>query len=207
MRILVTFLLIVSSISVAFAGNGINALNQFHANVKSLKADFTQVLLDADSNTVQESSGQVWIERPGLFRWEYNKPYPQIIVADGNRIWIYDPELEQVTVKKESDAIGSAPALVLSGKRPLTDDFVIKELDRNDDFTWVKLTPKKEDTDFSVITVAFNKKDITLLELTDKLGQRTKIIFKDLVTNSVHDKSRFEFVAPPGTDIIGKEKP
>jgi len=205
MRILVMFLLMYSSVSVA--GNGIDALNQFHKNVKSLKAEFTQVLLDADLNMVQESSGQVWIERPGLFRWEYKKPYPQIIVADGNRIWIYDPELEQVTVKKESDAIGSAPALVLSGKRPLADDFDIQELGRKDDFTWVKLIPKKEDTDFSEITVAFNKKVITLLELTDRLGQRTKIIFKDLVTNTVHDKSRFEFVAPPGTDIIGKEKP
>ena len=127
-------------------------------------------------------------------------------MADGERIWIYDPELEQVTVKKEVDAIGSAPALVLSGKRPLDQDFNVKELDRNDSYTWVSLTPKKDDTDFSEISVAFNNKIIAIMELKDKLGQRTRIVFNELKTNLNNDKSIFKFIAPPGTDVIGSDQ-
>ncbi|NOY66767.1 MAG: outer membrane lipoprotein chaperone LolA [Gammaproteobacteria bacterium] len=205
MRFLFIFFLMCGSVSAA--EKGVDALEQFHQKVTSLQGEFVQVLLDADANKVQESSGLVWIKRPGLFRWEYNKPYPQIIVADGNRIWIYDPELEQVTVRKEEDAIGSAPALVLSGRHPLNKDFNIKELNRNDGYAWVSLTPKKEDADFSEIAVAFKGKVISVLELKDKLGQRTKIIFKGLKINALTDESRFKFVIPPGTDVIGADPP
>jgi len=206
MRFLFIYYLILSLFSIAASASGLDTLNQFHKNVKSLQAEFTQVLHDADANKVQESSGTVWIQRPGLFRWEYSNPYPQVIVADGKRIWIYDPELEQVTVKKESDAIGSAPALVLSGKRPLEQDFTIKEIDRKDNYTWVSLTPKKDDTDFAEISVGFIGQTIAILELKDKLGQRTKIHFKQLKTNIKHEKSRFKFTTPPGTDVIGGDQ-
>jgi len=204
MRFLFLFLLMHSSMSVA--DSGLDTLKQFHNNIKTLKAEFTQVLHDVDANEVQESRGIVWIQRPGLFRWEYSNPYPQVIVADGSKIWIYDPELEQVTIKKESDAIGSAPGLVLSGKRALEEDFNMKEIDRKDAYTWVSLTPKKEDADFSEIAVAFIDKTIAILELKDKLGQRTKIHFKGLETNISLDASRFEFRTPPGTDVIGGEQ-
>ena len=100
MRIFIFLLLFITGESV-LAGSAIEQLKAFHKQVTTLTGKFTQVLNDAQSNKVQESSGTVWIQRPGLFRWEYTKPYPQVIVADGKHIWIYDPELEQVTVRKE----------------------------------------------------------------------------------------------------------
>jgi len=191
---------------VLHAATGLEQLNHFHDRVKSFSADFSQVLKDASGNKVQESSGKVWIKRPGLFRWEYNNPYPQVIVADGQRIWIHDPELDQVTVKKESEAIGNAPSLVLSGKYPLSRDFTLKEVNRGDQYQWVSLTPKQDDADFKEISVAFSKQTMTILELKDNLGQRTQITFKGLKMDSAIDDSRFKFSIPPGTDLIGGDQ-
>jgi len=190
----------------AQAATGLEQLNHFHDQVKSFSADFSQVLKDTQGNKVQESSGKVWIKRPGLFRWEYNDPYPQVIVADGKRIWIHDPELDQVTVKKESEAIGNAPSMVLSGKYPLSRDFILKEVSRGDDYQWVSLTPKLEDSDFKEISVAFSGQTMTVLELKDNLGQRTQIHFKDLKIDSNIDDSRFKFSLPPGADLIGGDQ-
>jgi len=190
-----------------FAATGQDLLNKFHLNVKSLKADFTQTLFDTEGGTVQESKGFVWIRRPGLFRWEYQQPYPQEIVADGRHIWIYDPELEQVTVKKEEHAVGNAPALVLSGKRPLSDDFLLTPVERQDKYAWVSLKPRKEDRDFSEILVAFFNDSLAILELKDNLGQRTQIHFANVAVNLALDDKKFRFIVPEGTDIIGEQTP
>jgi outer membrane lipoprotein carrier protein len=192
--------------AIANAASGMDQLNRFHKDVSSIDAEFYQVLKDASGNKVQESSGKVWIKRPGLFRWEYNDPYPQVIVADGERIWIHDPELDQVTIKKESSAIGNAPALVLSGQYPLSRDFNITEVDRKDQYQWVSLVPKQEDSDFAEISVAFLNDDLVMLELKDNLGQRTQIHFKSQKINSVIDASKFRFSIPPGTDVIGGDQ-
>jgi len=189
-----------------YASAGLDALNRFHKEVNAFQADFSQVLKDAMGNTVQESSGKVWIKRPGLFRWEYSDPYPQVIVADGERIWIHDPELDQVTVKEAAKAMGNAPALVLSGKHPLSRDFKLTEIDRGDNLQWVSLVPKKEDTEFSEISVAFDQSKISVLELKDNLGQRTQIRFHQLKINTIVDDKKFRFTMPPGTDLIGGDQ-
>lgn len=188
------------------AATGIDQLNQFHHQVKAFTADFKQVLKDSSGNTVQESSGKVWIERPGRFRWEYSDPYPQVIVADGRRIWIHDPELDQVTVKRADQTLGNAPAQVLSGKHPLERDFKLDEINREDNLQWVKLRPKQEDSDFAEIAVAFGASGLSQLELKDNLGQRTLIVFHELKTNSKIEPSVFYFTPPPGTDVIGGDQ-
>jgi len=192
--------------SITMAAAGIDQLNQFHEQVKAFKADFTQVLKDSSGNTVQESSGKVWIQRPGLFRWEYNEPYPQVIVADGRRIWIHDPELDQVTIKRADETLGNAPAKILSGKNPLTRDFILNEINREDNLQWVTLTPKQEDSDFAAIAVAFDATGLSQLELKDNLGQLTLISFQKLKTNSTINSSIFHFTPPPGTDVIGDKQ-
>jgi outer membrane lipoprotein carrier protein len=192
--------------AIANAASGMEQLNRFHNDVSSIDAEFYQVLKDASDNKVQESSGKVWIKRPGLFRWEYNDPYPQVIVADGERIWIYDPELDQVTIKQENSAIGNAPSLVLSGKYPLSRDFKLTEVDRGDQYQWVSLVPRQEDSDFAEISVAFLNDALVMLELKDNLGQRTQIHFKSQKINSVIDASKFRFSIPPGTDVIGGDQ-
>ena len=189
-----------------FAATGIEQLNQFHSQVNAFKADFKQVLKDASGNTVQESSGKVWIQRPGLFRWEYNDPYPQVIVADGRRIWIHDPELDQVTIKQADETLGNAPSQILSGKHPLTQDFKLNEVNRDDNLHWVTLVPKQEDSEFAEIAVAFNSDGLSQLELKDKLGQRTLIIFQQLITNGDIEPATFYFTPPPGTDVIGGDQ-
>ncbi len=189
-----------------YAATGLDDLNRFHKEVKAFAADFSQVLKDATGNTVQESSGQVWIKRPGLFRWVYSDPYPQVIVADGERIWIHDPELDQVTVKQAAKAIGNAPALVLSGKHPLSRDFKLTEVDRGDEYQWVSLVPKQENSEFSEISVGFKQSSIAILELKDNLGQRTQIRFHQLKINADIDNKIFRFTVPPGTDLIGGDQ-
>ena len=203
------FLLICSMFvsNAVMAASGQDLLKSFHQKVKSLKSEFSQILFDADGGVIQESKGNVWIRRPGLFRWEYNQPYPQVIVADGRHIWIYDPELEQVTVKKEELAVGNAPALVLSGKRALEKDFKLANINRQDKYTWVSLKPLKEDRDFNEILVAFLNDKLSILELKDNLGQRTQIHFAKVSVNLALEDSRFRFIVPDGTDIIGEQNP
>ncbi len=205
MRVLLVLSLCLFHASI-FAASAMDQLNRFHDDIRTIEADFHQELKDANDNMVQESKGKVWIKRPGLFRWEYNEPYPQTIVADGLRIWIYDPELDQVTVKQEDSAMGNAPALVLSGKHPLDRDFKLIEVDRGDKHQWVTLVPKQDDADFAEISVAFLNDVLALLELKDKLGQRTLIHFKSLKTNADIDTTKFHFNVPPGTDVIGGDQ-
>jgi len=205
MRFTILLLLFLTS-QFVHAGSAIEQLRAFHKNINSLTGSFTQVLNDAQSNKVQESSGTVWIKRPGLFRWEYKKPYPQIIVADGKHIWIYDPELEQVTVRKEAKAMGQAPSLILSGNEPLEKNFKVTEINRSGEYDWVSLIPNNQDTDFSEISVAFKSGQLMILELKDKLGQRTQIRFTGLTTNRLIESSLFKFKIPPGTEVVGTDK-
>ena len=205
MRFIIFSLLLSITLTVN-AGSALEQLNAFHKNVMSLKGGFTQTLRDAQSNKIQESSGTVWIKRPGLFRWEYTKPYPQVIVADGKHIWIYDPELEQVTVRQEAKAMGQAPSLILSGREPLEKNFKVTEVNRSDGYDWVSLIPHNQDTDFSAISVAFKSGQLMILELKDKLGQHTQIRFTELTINQSIESSYFKFKIPPGTEVVGTDK-
>ena len=172
--------------------------------MKSLQADFSQTVRSGKKKPVQDSSGTVILKRPDQFRWEYDKPFPQTIVSDGKTIWLYDSELEQVTIKKVDNALGNAPSRVLSGKRPLEQDFTIREPARKDGFTWVELTPKKQDTDFQVISVGFRNKTLSLLELKDNLGQVTQIKLSKIVLNPRLSQKQFHFSIPPNVEVVGE---
>jgi len=185
------------------AGAGLDRLNAFYRDVHSLRAHFDQMLLDSDGGMVQESSGTVAIERPDRFRWDYTKPYPQLIVGDGRRLWIYDSELEQVTVKRMDKAMGNAPALVLSGNRPLAEEFHIKELGRRDGLLWVQLTPKRPENDFKDVRIGFGT-HLERMDLEDNFGQVTRIHFTDLQRNPKLPPKLFHFVVPKGVDVVGQ---
>jgi len=185
-----------------WAGPGLDRLNDFYQHVHAFRAQFSQTLTDADGNEVQKSSGSVEIQRPDRFRWDYTKPYPQVILGDGQRLWIYDSELEQVTVKDMAGAVGNAPALVLSGKRPLKADFVIKELGSRDGLEWVQLTPKRKDSDFKSVRIGFGK-ELERLDLEDSFDQTTHIHFIHLQRNPKLDPKLFRFKVPAGVDVVG----
>ena len=197
-------LLLLASFAIcAHAATGAERLEQFHRDVTGLSAEFSQTLRDPERKILQVSEGHMDLQKPGLFRWEYIRPYTQTIIGDGKKIWIYDPELEQVTVKDEAKAIGSAPALVLSGGAGLEQNFNIENEKREDAFTWIKLTPKKADTDFKEIHIAFSKDNLVMLELRDMLDQTTEIEFRNLVKNPEFPSGHFTFVVPQGVEVVG----
>ena len=187
----------------SYAGVASERLDDFFANVKTLQADFHQTLIDDKGNTVKEANGVLVMQRPGKFRWDYLQPYKQLIVADGKKIWVYDSELEQVTVKPMDAALGSTPALLLSGTKPLQENFIITELGPSDGLEWVELSPKVPDSSFERVRLAFDKTNLQRMELVDNFGQLTWLEFKKLERNVHPDPKLFVFSPPVGVDIIG----
>ncbi len=187
----------------SYAGVASERLDDFFANVKTLQADFHQTLIDDKGHTVKEANGVLVMQRPGKFRWDYLQPYKQLIVADGKKIWVYDSELEQVTVKPMDAALGSTPALLLSGTKPLQENFIITELGPSDGLEWVELSPKVPDSSFERVRLAFDKTNLQRMELVDNFGQLTWLEFKKLERNVHPDPKLFVFSPPVGVDIIG----
>lgn len=183
--------------------NGLRRLETFTAQLDSLRAQFVQSLFDAQGKAVQESHGTVLLQRPGRFRWEYRLPYEQLIVADGEKLWVYDTELQQVTVKTLDNALGNAPIMLLSERRPLQEDFVIHNLQPRDGLQWVELEPRVKDTDFTRITLGMDELGMKVMELRDSFGQATEVRFVNREINVTPAAGSFEFVPPAGVDIIG----
>ncbi|MDH3713361.1 MAG: outer membrane lipoprotein chaperone LolA [Gammaproteobacteria bacterium] len=190
--------------AVAQTDNGLQRLEAFTARLDSLRAQFVQSLFDAQGKAVQESRGTVVLQRPGRFRWEYRLPYEQLIVADGEKLWVYDTELQQVTVKELDNALGNAPIMLLSERRPLQEDFIIHNLQPRDGLQWVELEPRVKDTDFTRITLGMDEQGMKVMELRDSFGQATEVRFVNLEINVAPAAESFVFVPPAGVDIIGK---
>ena len=182
----------------------IDQLNRFLQETRTLKADFAQVVVARGGRKPQESSGTVAISRPGKLRWEIIKPYPQLVVGDGEKIWIYDPELKQVTVRKAGQALGGSPAALLAGKNELERDFVLKEAGEAEGMAWVEATPKQSESGFEKVRLGFAGADLRGMELHDNFGQVTHIRFSKLVRNPNLPADTFRFVPPAGADVVGE---
>lgn len=202
MRALVAACLLLAATPVA-AGEARERLQSFTDGLNTLTAGFVQTLYDEDQEPVQRSEGLAWLERPGLFRWEYREPYTQVIVADGERLWIYDADLEQVTVRDTGEALATAPIMLLSGEAPLEDQFEIRELGEREGLQWVELTPKVDDSDFERIFLGLDEDALQVMELHDRFDQATQIRFHHIEIGADIDASRFEFTPPEGVDVIG----
>ena len=202
LRFLIIMLGLSAFAPAVLAVTAIDKLNEFNTQVDSLSADFKQTLYDSDGEPVQQSSGQLLIQRPNHFRWDYIKPYPQLLLADGKRFWIYDSDLEQVTVKLISEVLGNAPSMLLNGKRVLDEDFIIKDLGKKDGLLWVELFPRKSESDFKLVRLAF-KEQLQVMEFQDSLGQLTRIQFDNLKINIALDPEKFVFHVPKGADVVG----
>lgn len=203
-RILTPLLVSLLFASKAWAGEGTDRLQAFLDNVRTLEADFSQTLIDQRGRAVQSSSGSFMLNRPGLFRWDYRKPYEQEIVADGKRIWVYDSDLEQVTVKDQDEALGSSPAALLAGTEAVQQRFTIKELPEAEGLFWVELTPKQADGGFEQLRLGFGDQGLASMEMFDSLGQQTLFTFRNMIPNRPLKADLFRFQAPPGTDVIGE---
>ncbi len=189
-------------LSPAVQASAPTSLERFFNDVHTYTAHFQQVVLDEGLNILQESSGTLSIERPGKFRWDYDTPYQQQIVGDGKKVWIYDVELQQVTVRRMTAALSSTPALLLAGKAGLKRHFAVTDLGHQGNLDWVKMVPKIRDGGFEDIRIGFEKGVIRSLELVDGFGQTTRITLSDASENKKIDAKRFSFVPPKGVDVI-----
>jgi outer membrane lipoprotein carrier protein len=180
----------------------VDRLERFFEEVRSLEAKFMQKVFGEDGRLVQASSGRVQIMRPGRFRWEYRQPDAQLILADGEKLWIYDSELEQATVKTIETALGAAPIMLLTGERPLADEFEIKPVERRDGLEWVKLRPKVQDTEFSRVILGLDEEGVKRMILHDQFGQTTVIRLLNVRTNAELSPDTFKFDPPIGTDVL-----
>lgn len=203
MKRLVPALLLLMGSSLASATTT-QDLNRFFTQVKRYQARFDQVVLDEALNPIQESSGKVWIERPGKFRWQYSAPYEQQIVGDGKQVWVYDIELKQVAVRRMAGALGATPAMLLAGRGSLDANFTIKDLGRQGELDWVQMKPRRSDGGFEDIRIAFEEGKIRTLEMVDGFGQITRITFRDARENPPIAADTFKFTPPQGVDVISE---
>lgn len=174
-------------------------------SLHSLRAGFDQALFDADSQPVQRSSGTLRLQRPGKFRWDYAPPFEQSIVADGERLWIYDADLEQVTVRTLDKTLASTPAMLLSGDGRVRDGYDFQAGFTADGIEWIELAPRVTDTDFRLVRLGFEAEELLVMDLVDSLGQTTRIRFRDIENNPELDAAVFRFDPPEGADVIGAD--
>jgi outer membrane lipoprotein carrier protein len=182
---------------------GRKRVESFLAGLDGLQAQFHQVLTDRSGRALDEASGTLAIRRPNRFRWDYREPYEQVIVADGARVWLYDSDLEQVTVRKLDDTLSATPAMLLSGEGKLEQNFTVTGVERDGGIEWVQMEPKRNDTDFKSVRLGFDGATLRHMHLADKLGQTTRLEFTQVERNPLLDPSRFTFRVPPGADVIG----
>jgi outer membrane lipoprotein carrier protein len=169
----------------------------------TLSAHFTQTLVDPDGKVVEESQGTLQIKRPGRFRWDYSAPHEQVVVADGRRLWLYDPGLEQVTVKALDATLGNTPAMLLGGTASLRDGYDVVRDYEEDGLAWVELEPRAKQGDFHRVRLAFSGDELRRMELEDTLDQVTRIELSDVEHDLPLADALFAFVVPPGTDVVG----
>jgi len=178
-------------------------VSDYFSGLETIQADFVQTVVDSGGETVQDSQGHVWMQRPGRFRWDYRTPYHQLIVADGKRLWTYDEDLEQATVKDLDAALSSTPAMLLSGYRPLAEVMDWEPDSDNDRYTWFRLHPKERDSAVEKVRIAFDGGELAIIEVVDGFGNHTRIRFSNMQRNGKLDEGLFQLKLPEGTDIIG----
>ncbi len=185
------------------AGGAAAELGRYLDSLKSFEARFRQTLRNARARHNEESTGRFYLEKPGLFRWEYAKPNEQVIVSDAANLWLYDVELEQVTVRPLDASLAATPASLLAGQARVADSFTIEAAPATDGLEWYVLTPRRVDTDFTRLRLGLGNGELRVMELEDKLQQRTTIEFSDVKRNPRLDRSLFAFEPPAGVDVIG----
>jgi outer membrane lipoprotein carrier protein len=189
-------------IGVARAG-GMDRLNEFMTSTLAATGEFEQRIYNRERKLVQESRGTLAFQRPGRFRWAYSKPYPQLIVGDGARVWVYDEDLNQVTVRKLDQALGATPAALLAGANDALKAFTLKDEGTRGGLEWVEAVPRDSDSTFERIRMGFGLTGLERMELTDTFGQTTELRFRGLQRNPRVDPGLFRFAPPKGADVVG----
>jgi outer membrane lipoprotein carrier protein len=182
--------------------NALDDLHNFAAQTKTAKGTFTQRIVSRTQKASQPTSGDFIFARPGRFRWSYTKPYEQLLVADGEKLSIYDKDLNQVTVRKLGDALGNTPAAILFGSSDLDQSFDLKDAGTRNGIAWLEASPKSRDTTFEKISIGFRNGELAAMELRDALGQVTMLDFSNVERNPKVDATTFAFTPPKGADVL-----
>ena len=175
----------------------------FMSDVQTLESRFEQSLMDANGDIVEVSSGTLEINRPSQFRWAYDEPFQQSLVADGLNIWSYDVDLAQVTVKPQAEALANTPALLLGGSAAAMDEFIYDGSYEDGGLTWVRLHPVDTASGFSRLELAFSNRTLARMLFFDNLEQTTLVSLSNVVVNEAIDPGKFNFKAPDGVDVVG----
>ena len=178
-------------------------LERYLQGLTTLRAQFQQVSTVAGGDAAEKASGRLYLQKPGRFRWDYREPNEQVIVSDGLNVWLFDKELEQVTVKPIDESLSTTPALLLAGKASVAESFDISDAGSRDGIDWIRLVPKRTDTDFVEFRLGFAGGELRAMELKDKLQQTTLIEFSDVERNARLAGDLFTFKPPDGVDVIG----
>ena len=179
----------------------VESLKEFVRDVRSGRAEFTQTVTSPDGKKKKSSTGSFEFSRPNRFRFAYLKPFEQTIVADGEQVWLYDADLNQVTKRKFSQALGATPAALLAGGS-LEEDFDLSGLPARDGLEWAEARPKAKDGAFQAVRVGFRGKDLAALEIVDSFGQNSVLRFEKFVANTPVPAETFRFKVPAGADVI-----
>ena len=178
-------------------------LNAFTQGLKGLEGQFTQTVFDANGKLKESSSGNLALSAPRLFRWEYAKPYEQLVIADGSKVWVYDPDLSQVTVRAQGAEEQNSPLATLIDPARLDRDFNVAQSGKQDGLDWLELTPKQdENASFQRARLGFDGNGLAKMEVVDMLGQRTRIAFNGWKKNPAFAKGTFSYVPGKGVDVV-----
>lgn len=210
MRLLPKLILLLSvstPLMAAVAGPAREQLDHFGENVNNLSARFVQQVYDDSDNALDSASGTLALARPNRFRWDYLKPEEQHIIADGDNIWIYDVELEQVSVRPQSFDEQQSPLAVLLDLPSLDLQFDTEERGLRDGTEWLRLSPKSEEGEFAYVDLGLRAQELVRMVMVDIVGQRTEIVFADWKRNGALAPATFVFDPPPGVDVVGDIKP
>jgi outer membrane lipoprotein carrier protein len=195
--------LLVPSAASAQAGPARAQLERFTSELNSLDARFEQRVINADGLVEDESSGRVWIAHPNRFRWEYGGDFPELVLADGERVWLYDEILEQVTIKPQSSLTADSPLMLLTDISQLDVQFVVRELGDGDGLELLELKAINPESQFERILLGLGNDQVMLMAMEDAFGLRTEIHFRDIKRNPQLDDELFHFTPPDGVDVIG----
>lgn len=181
-------------------------LDAFTHGLKGLQGGFAQTVYDSNGAKKEYSTGRVSLSAPRLFRWEYVKPYPQLIVADGKTVWVYDPDLKQVTRRAQGTAEGNSPLAALVDPARLDKDYVVADAGTDAGLEWLTLTPRdKDNASFESARLGFDRNGLNRMAFTDLLGQRTEIVFAKWQRNPVFANGTFSYVPPKDVDVVGDD--
>ena len=189
-----------------FSNSNAASVERFQSYLRTTqaaKADFQQKVFDKSGKLVQESRGSFSFLRPGRFRWAYVKP-PQLIVGDGERVWIHDADLNQVTVRRATRVLGSTPAALLAGASDLAKSFELVEAGTKDGLEWLEAKPREKESGFERIRLGMSVSGVEAMELVDHFGQTTVLRFSNMERNPQFDAGTFRFTPPKGVDVLGE---